>query len=152
MEGSGGTGQTGCCEPTPCRKGKIDTHTAMGENKEETNLLFQSLIWKKKLPMASRISPMSTTKECCGSPMSHEWTWLELQTGIETSRLHSRPWLNRSSHWPWGPPLFHGLSLSVEIKDDLGWELTMTIPKFNSPLSHFSTFHVAQELTLSRQF
>lgn len=43
MEGSGGTGQTGCCEPTPCRKGKIDTYTATGENKEETNLLFQPL-------------------------------------------------------------------------------------------------------------
>lgn len=43
MEDSGGTGQTGCCEPTPCRKGKIDTHAVTGENKEETNLLFQPL-------------------------------------------------------------------------------------------------------------
>ena len=47
MEGSGGTGQTGCYEPTPCRKGKTDTHTATGENEEETNLLFQPLTWKK---------------------------------------------------------------------------------------------------------
>lgn len=96
MEGSGGTGQTRCCEPTPCRKRKIDTHTATGESKEETKVPASNLEKKKKkLPMASRVSPMNTAKECCGSPMPHEWTWLVLQTGIETSRLHFRSWLNR---------------------------------------------------------